>query len=196
MVLKNCCSRIRSSKSADNKARDLESLVADFRKHHRPNSARETRFFRTMPSMGLAIHHVAMAIDGDDRCFDHQFHIVQPARRRAKIVLHQAERRILSCRSFHELHSLFLELLSPIKGLGEMYIYDASLRMGAYVKMSPDFVYLHRGTRWGARALGIDVSRGRPYLEKKELPEPLRKLSADNLESFLCIYWNNLAAFA
>jgi hypothetical protein len=196
MVLKNCRSRIRACKPGSNGLRDLESLVADFRKHHRPNSARETRFFRTMPSMGLAIHHVAMAVDGDGRCFDHQFHIVQPARRRAKTVLHQAESKILTCRSFHELHSLFLELLSPIKGLGEMYIYDAALRMGAYVKLSPDFVYLHRGTRWGARALGIDVSRGRPYVEKKELPEALRKLSADNLESFLCIYWNKLAAFA
>jgi len=149
-----------------------------------------------MPSIGLAIHHVAMAVDGDDRCFDHQFHIVQPARRRAKTVLTQSEARILACRSFHELHSLFLELLSPIKGLGEMYIYDASLRMGAYLRLTPDFVYLHRGTRWGAQALGIDVRRRRPYLEKKELPEALRTLSADNLESFLCIYWDQLGRFA
>ncbi len=163
--MKYCRTRSRTCKSTDNRARDLESLVADFRKYHRPNSARETRFFRTMPSIGLAIHHVAMAVDGDDRCFDHQFHIVQPARRRAKTVLTQSEARILACRSFHELHSLFLELLSPIKGLGEMYIYDASLRMGAYLRLTPDFVYLHRGTRWGAQALGIDVRRRRPYLE-------------------------------
>ena len=192
--MKNCSSRIRACESVDNTARNLGSLVADFREHYKPDSAQQLRFFRTMPSMGLAIHHVAMAIDGNDRCFDHQFHIVQPARRRAKTVLTQSEARILACRSFHELHSLFVELLSPIKGLGEMYIYDASLRMGAYVKLRPDFVYLHRGTRWGAKALGLNVRR--PYIEKRELPGVLHTLSADDLESFLCIYWHQLAAFA
>lgn len=145
-----------------------------------------------MPSMGLAIHHVAMAIDGNDRCFDHQFHITQPARRKAKEVLTQLEKPMGDCETFDELHSLFLRNLSPIRGLGEMYIYDAALRMGAHLQLTPDFVYLHRGTRVGARALGIAVNR--KYIEKSELPKELRTLSADHIETFLCIYRTQLGS--
>jgi hypothetical protein len=73
--------------------------------------------------MALAIHHVGFAIDDDGRCFNHQFHITQPARRNASKALTESEGLIRACRSFHELHTLFLNLLSPIRGLGEMYIY-------------------------------------------------------------------------
>jgi hypothetical protein len=178
----------------DSRAGDLESLLADFKKHHRSNSARETRFFRTMPSMGLAIYHVAMAVDGNDRCFDHQFHITQPARRKAKQVLQQIEAQMQACRSFHALHSLFLHHLTPVRGLGEMYIYDAALRMGAYLRLYPFYIYLHRGTRVGAKALGLVVNR--PYLERTELPKDLQVLSADNIETFLCMYRNQLSVHA
>jgi len=177
-----------------NQSAELKSLVAEFRKKHRCNSSREASFFRSMPSLGLAIHHVALAIDGNDRCFDHQFHITQPARRKAKQVLEQIEQEMMACKSFHSLHSLFLRYLTPIRGLGEMYIYDAALRMGAYLRLNPAYVYLHRGTRVGAKALGLAVNR--PYLEKAELPNDLQVLSADNIETFLCIYRNQLSLHA
>jgi hypothetical protein len=172
---------------------DLGSLVADFLKNYKRESSREAKFFRSMPSTGLAIHHVAMAIDGNDRCFDHQFHITQPARRKAKQVLTLLEKPMKACETFDELHTLFLRHLSPIRGLGEMYIYDAALRMGAHLKLAPDFVYLHRGTRVGAKALGITVNRS--HIEKSAFPKALRALSADEIETFLCIYRNQLGRF-
>jgi hypothetical protein len=136
--------------------------------------------------MELAIHHVAMAVDGDERCFDHQCRINQSARRQAKAILTAAADKLKACTSFHELHALLVESLSPVWGLGELYIYDAALRLGAFLRHAPRFVYLHAGTRAGAKALGLDSKR--EYLEKRELPPSLRKLSADEIESFLCIY--------
>jgi hypothetical protein len=166
----------------------MRSLVARYRKEHAPNTARETEFFRTMPSVELAIHHAALAIDGDDRCFDHQFRIIRSARRHAQTILSHAVARMRACKTFHELHSLLKGLLSPVRGLGEMYVYDAALRMGAFLSLSPEFVYLHRGTRTGAKALGLDVKR--EYLEQHELPDALRALPPDDIESFLCIFKN------
>ena len=102
------------------------------------------------------------------------------------MILTKATSRLTACKSFHELHTVIGELLSPISGLGELYIYDTAVRIGAYLGLAPEFVYLHAGTRKGARALGL--GRGRAYLEIRELPGPLQALSADEAESFLCIF--------
>lgn len=45
--------------------------------------------------------------------------------------------------------------LETIPGLGELYVYDTTLRIGAKLNLFPDKVYLHAGTRLGATALGL-----------------------------------------
>jgi hypothetical protein len=47
-------------------------------------------------------------------------------------------------------------------------------------------VYLHSGTRDGARALGL--GRGRDTLRKHELPREFEELTAAEIEDCLCIY--------
>jgi hypothetical protein len=71
---------------------------------------------------------------------------------------------------------------ADIERFGELAVYDTSLRLGAWLKKSPTLVYLHAGTRKGARALGLDVKRG--YLEMKELPKPIRMLKPCEVEDF------------
>jgi hypothetical protein len=166
--------------------RTLAALVAEFRREKAPEIEEELNFFRTQPSLELAIHHAATATDGDGRCFNHQFRIRRVARPHARAVLAEVSRQLRACRSFHELHTLIGQLLAPVAGLGELYVYDAALRIGAYLKLVPDFVYLHAGTREGAGVLGL--GSGRAYLEMQELPPALQTLSADEVESFLCIY--------
>ncbi len=64
-------------------------------------------------------------------------------------------------------------------------VYDAASRIGAKLRLKPQRIYLHAGTRDGARALG--VPRSARVLEKRDLPRPLRRLAAHHLENFLCI---------
>lgn len=169
----------------------LKELVADFLMRYIGCIQDEEQMFRRMPSLDLAIHHVAMATDENDKCFDHQRRITQRARRSAKKMLIEGRGRLKSCKTFDQLHALFEELLGPIEGIGTLYIYDAALRMGAYLRLSPKRVYLHAGTRDGAKALGLD--HGRKYLDRAELPQELRTLGADQVESFLCIYKDRLS---
>jgi len=164
----------------------LRALVSRFRRDHAPGVRSESEYFRTLPSMDLAIHHVALAVDEHGRCYDHQFRIRCAARPRAKAILTASTTRLRTCTSFHELHTFLEALLLPVRGLGELYVYDASLRLGAHLGLAPTLVYLHAGTRLGARALGL--GRGRTYLEMHELPLQLQGLSPDEVESFLCIY--------
>jgi hypothetical protein len=81
-----------------------------------------------------------------------------------------------------------------ITGIGELYICDTSLRIGAKLNLFPTAVYLHPGTRAGARALGLD-DRAK-MLKVSALPKPFRTLAPHELEDILCIFKDDLAQAA
>ena len=72
-------------------------------------------------------------------------------------------------RDFAELFALIDAAMEPIPGLGELYVYDTSLRIGSRLNLLPKKVYLHAGTRRGARALGLNARAA--TLDVSDLPE-------------------------
>lgn len=141
-----------------------------------------------MPSLELAIHNAAHATDHRGKRFRHQCRIPASALRRAKAVLTSRIAEVRANKSFDDLHSFLMRVLGDVRGLGELYFYDTAIRLGAFLGLSPELVYLHRGTLAGARALGLDVSAG--YLTLSQLPRLVRTLRAHEAEDFLCIYKN------
>lgn len=139
-----------------------------------------------MPSLELAVHHAALATDSRGKRYGHQCLIPQASLNSAKRILSQSLHQIEKCSSFHELHSWLTEVLGVVHGLGELYIYDTAFRLGAFRRLAPEFVYLHRGTRAGAQALGLGTSGG--YLTVSDLPRSMRSLAPHEMEDFLCIY--------
>jgi hypothetical protein len=77
------------------------------------------------------------------------------------------------------------ELLEDVPGIGELYIYDTSLRIGAKLNLYPKKVYLHAGTRRGARALGLKADTS---LNVPDLPSEFRCLLPYEIEDVLCIF--------
>ena len=60
---------------------------------------------------------------------------------------------MMSVKRFNDLYAIVKE--ASIKGIGELCIYDTTERIGTFLGVLPDEVYLHRGTRVGAvRLLG------------------------------------------
>jgi hypothetical protein len=82
--------------------------------------------------------------------------------------------------------------LDSVRGIGELYEYDTALRIGSYLRKLPKRVYLHAGTRVGAKALGFDPKLR--SLNPRALPLPLRELKPHELEDVLCIYKDWLRA--
>jgi hypothetical protein len=124
----------------------------------------------------------------------HQYRIPKGA-------LGEGEQRLLAnsaamrgAADFRELHDLVRRLAGEVRGIGELAVYDISLRIGARFGLEPMAVYLHSGTRKGAQALGFDGRR--QTIDVAELPLELQRLSARELEDFLCIYKDSLAASA
>lgn len=98
---------------------------------------------RQQSTLRIAICLAALASNRDGKRYSQR-------RRLSKIVLEQARDVLLEngkeiCKShnFDDLFALFERLLLPIKGIGELYVYDTALRIGAKIGVYPERVYLH-----------------------------------------------------
>ena len=164
-----------------------EAIIHHYNLHHRPRQQKELNWFRQQPSLEAAIITAARAKDERGKRYRHQNKIHRKAIPQAESLLLEKCDELQNRRSFHELWSLIKGVLELIDGIGELYIYDAALRIGAYLNLSPDRVYLHRGTRAGAKAFGF-VTRKKEWLNLGGLPNMLRELPAHEIEDILCIY--------
>ena len=77
--------------------------------------------------------------------------------------------------------------MNRIKGIGALTIYDTATMLAFPKGKFPNKVYLHAGTARGARALGVTET----IVDKQvfvELCPDFQKLSAAQIEDFLCVY--------
>jgi hypothetical protein len=74
-----------------------------------------------------------------------------------------------------------------------MFSYDAALRIGVFLGFLPERVYLVKGARQGATALG--VPNGPNFLLVEDFPPELQSLQAHEIHHFLCVYKKQLLFF-
>lgn len=177
---------INHTKSGIPDTNALDILVAHYLKNWKGCGQDELAWYKTSENLNEAISRATSSQTEAGRRHSHQRRIIQEAINEAQYRLIQKESELRGCISFEELHEIIKTELASVWGLGELYYYDIAHRIGAYLKHSPIKVYLHSGTRVGARALGLNVSKG--YLEKRDLPKPLHRLKPDQVEDFLCLY--------
>jgi hypothetical protein len=164
-------------------------MVRSYILHKRPCAQAELQSFRSQP-FEAAVHRAALALDEHEKRFSHQWRLKHPALRKAEGILTDSSGKLRNSKSFADLHELIMALLEGIGGLGELYYYDTALRIGANLKLMPQLVYLHRGTRDGARALGLDWHAN--AVDPRHLPKKLAVLEPHEMEDFLCIYKDRL----
>jgi hypothetical protein len=167
----------------------LRELVQEYIDYCRPVACRELDFFARQP-FARAIEDAALCLDSSGGRSSHQWRRSQATLQEARDVLLRQSRQLMCCGSFSELHALIDRLVAHVPDLGPLYSYDAALHIGANLGLAPHAVYLHCGTREGARALGLPFRR--PTLQKSSLPAALRKLAMHEVEDFLCIFKSRL----
>lgn len=89
-----------------------------------------------------------------------------------------------SFNSFHELYLWVESVASRVNGIGSTTIYDVARRLGVWVELEPEMVYLHAGTAKGAKKLGV-TGKVAPL---NAFPLEIQRLGATHAENFLCIY--------
>lgn len=169
----------------------LEGIVAAHLCDHAPVQARYLRFYQIQRNLSDAITKAAMAELPSGGRFSHQEQIPEAVLAQARDVLLPLGYSDAS--TFAELYEKVAVALRPIRGIGLLTIYDTAHRLGAYLKLSPEEVYLHAGVRVGAKALGLDDRPAK--LPMSIFPPAFQKLSPEQVEDCLCIYNSQLQAW-
>lgn len=182
---RNGCRRPRITARAS-----LAQLVRQYALHCRGRAREELRFFTDQPSLAAAIEAAALAVDCRGKRFSHQRRRSQATLTAARDALLRAIDDLRRCRSFRELHERVDRVVAHIRDLGELYSYDTALCIGAKLGLMPERVYLHAGTRVGARALSLPCRDH--AIELSHLPAELRHLAPHEIEDFLCIFKGRL----
>lgn len=134
------------------------------------------------------------AKNGKEVRHPHQRRLREPNLRKAHRALGQCD--LQACGSFDELHDTIEQSTSEIPGIGPLAVFDFACRIGAWMRpaLRPKQVYLHRGARKGAQALGL--GQGLKTIRVRELPDEFHGLSGRHAEDCLCIYKEELKEIA
>ena len=146
---------------------NLKIIVRSYVSSIRPRLQNELDCFRQESTLHSAIKRATLAINSRGKKYRHQRRFEKKTLEQAKQALLANAMEIEQSKTFDDLFRLIDKKLESIKGIGELYIYDTALRIGAKKRLLPKKVYLHAGTRRGAQALGLDgkASLQRPFEE-------------------------------
>jgi len=167
----------------------IRRCVHAYMRDVRPGARREWQHYAHLPTLKDTIEQAALALTSKGKRHPHQRRLKQAVLVAVKNNLLQEIQALRDSASFDAI--LGLVQACSVPGFGELARYDTALRIGLWRSLLPDKVYLHAGTRSGARNLGLDVSRG--YLTLEDLPAQLRALEPHEIEDALCIYKNDFA---
>ncbi len=169
---------------------NLAVSIRHYISNHRVRHQTELDWFRNQPTLTKAIEVSAMATNQHGKRLSHQRRLKKVVLEEAKDTLWEAENALKECKNFEILLECIEIRTRSICGIGELYRYDTALRIGAYLEVSPEKVYLHAGTREGAKILGIDPKLR--HIDPTILPKEFNQLSPDEIEDALCIYKKHL----
>lgn len=161
----------------------LRELVNHYKKNFRPRRQFEARFSQ-MSCLKEAIRVAALALREDGKMESHQRRVGSVALSEFEETLQEIRRQIAGCKKFDDLYDVLYE--NRTDRIGPLTVYDTAIRIAAYLGLQPESVYLHAGARVGANNLGLSSDKGKVAME--DIPEPLKKLTSDEIEDFLCIY--------
>lgn len=153
---------------------------------YRPHSEEELGSFRAEPTVAGAIARAGLAVTPTGRRYHHQRRL--PAALLAVAAQELKRAHLKRARDFDELYGRVETAIGTLHGIGELTVYDTALRIGARLGHVPRKVYLHAGTRAGAKAVGLDWRC--KTVAVRELPVALRVLAPHEIEDCLCIFKN------
>lgn len=163
----------------------MESIISDYFSNGNKGAIEEEAFFVSCQTLEQAISYAGLARNSKYK-FPHQYRVKNEALEGSRMVLLQSIGRIQVCESFHQLFLLVESLIGPINGIGPLTIYDTAFRIGIKLGLFPEYIYLHAGTKEGARNLGLYTNE--PYLEICQVPNTFQKLKSSEIENIFCIY--------
>lgn len=158
------------------------------------------KYYKQLKPIKKTIEQAGKAAYSEDKKHSHQWCINNNALANLSKKMKGKTDKIKKSNGFDTLFGLLKEL--DIVGLGQLTIYDTSLRIAFYLdlgqkKMYPKSVYLHRGAAIGAKYLNIKSKKchNATIAQIDTIPKVLKELEPYQIENFLCIYKDKLKIF-
>jgi hypothetical protein len=171
-----------------NGSKQLLQLVEEYTSDHLGRKQNELNRFQNMASLEQVIREIFINERGNQ--YNHQRQ-GEATRERVVTTLLPISDDIQRCQSFDELFNLIqIQVQERVENVGEMFTYDAALRIGAFLGFLPETVYLIRGAREGATALGLTNRVG--FQQVEDFPYELQSLQPHEIHHFLCVYSRRL----
>jgi hypothetical protein len=162
----------------------LTRIVQTYLESRAEGEEKYLRYYAMQRTLPDAITKAALAELPSGKRFSHQRRIPRAVLERAREVL--LGLNYDGVQTFDDLFQLVAAVLRPIRGVGELMVYDTVHRLGAFFQVRPVHVYLHAGVRTGAKALGLDTRKDK--LAMSELPRAFQNLLPEQVEDCLCIF--------
>ena len=179
----------------------LAALVRDWKMRTAPGGGLDLKrddvveFCRKAPSWGVAVDRAVASRRPNGKMHNHQSKVKEADRREFGERIQREWPK--PGNRWPEEFDAFYDRLWEIRpeGIGPVTTYDVAVRVGAFLELEPQSLYLHAGVRQGWLALcpvepfgfrrrwaGIDRIRTGWW------PDEVKPLPADELEDFLCTY--------
>lgn len=171
---------------------NLEEIVDRYEKCSRHYHAVDIADFSS-EDFSEVVERATLGKMSNDNTHPHQYRPGGKILKKGHSQLQHREDDLLAAESFEELFEIVNNTIGPIWGIGEMVVYDTTLRIGAHRGKYPEQVYLHRGARDGARKLGL-ANTTTKFLPVSRFPKPLQRLEPHEIEDCLCIFKNSFRA--
>jgi len=169
--------------------KDIDYIINDYKKRRIKYPDYSLKDCEAANNLQHAIEMAATARNLAGRKHPHQFRIPNSILQDFAQAVISIQREIAQATSFHLLYKLIDKC--RIKGVSDLTIYDTAHRIGCFLKLFPEEIYLHSGTRKGAEIL-IGKIKGKT-ISVDQLPLPFQNgLSPSELEDMLCMYKTSL----
>jgi hypothetical protein len=175
------------------RATTLAGLFREFIRNRQSFPRDDVDSYPLKGALRKAISRAAWAKRDDNKRHSHQRRLQKKALTIAEVKLLNAIAKIRGATDFQAILDIVQKVAGNISGLGELYVYDTALRIGRALGHSPKFVYLHAGTKQGAKALGLEHKRA--FIPMSAFPDPIAKAAPEIVEDFLCVCKDKLARF-
>ena len=183
--------------AALNECEKLKNYLEKYKNDYRKATTEEIKAFKNMTSITDVIEKAALMTIGKDKRHPHHRLKSKKTLETAKDILLKNQTEISKAYNFHNLHEIIIKALNGTKGIGPLYCYDTAFLIGAHLGKLPEKIYLHAGTKKGAKNMAIDIM-SKKYIGIKDLPchEIFERSSLKlyEIEDFLCIYKEELAS--
>ena len=151
-----------------------------------PGHLRELDWFAEPQTFANTVRRAAAAEDRRGKRLSHQCRLFRTTITEAQVELAAIWPLLRRAQTFAELIGLIRTALNGVASAGTLYVYDTALRIGSARGIFPDHIYLHAGSREGARR--IIPGRLPPCLPLAAFPQAFQRLAPHEIENLLCRY--------